>query len=188
MAQKVKHEAREVLISELKEFEGNPNIHQKNQINALAKSINRYGQYYPIIVDENMTILAGHGKKEGLKAAGKKKAKVTVITGLTEKQKKKLVLEDNKIQSMSHMDFSGVEAMLRDIGEMDVIGFPEEYLDALLSEATTDNMGVDYTKNPEAVDPTDEGGAQQQKISLLQDGAEGVNTIKCPHCSKVIHL
>ncbi len=40
---------------------------------AIAESMERYGQYYPIIVDENMMVLCGHGKKKALEYRGEKK-------------------------------------------------------------------------------------------------------------------
>lgn len=60
---KRKLETKKVLLSELKEFPGNPNVHPEEQVKAIAESMERYGQYYPIIVDENMMVLCGHGKK-----------------------------------------------------------------------------------------------------------------------------
>lgn len=187
----IKHETKNIEVSKLKEFPTNPNIHNKHQIAAMAESIKRYGQYYPIICDEDLTILAGHGKKRGLQEAGLEKAKVTIITGLTPTQKKKLVLEDNKIQNMSYLDFDVVEDMLRDIGDMDIIGFNEEYLDALIGETTgVDNMGVNLTEEEDATEAVskDKEAKQQSAIDLIETGAEGVNTIKCPHCQKTINL
>ena len=49
---KRKLETKKVLLSELKEFPGNPNVHPEEQVKAIAESMERYGQYYPIIVDE----------------------------------------------------------------------------------------------------------------------------------------
>ena len=59
---KVTQERKTVPVSELKEFPNNPNIHPEEQVKAIAQSMETYGQYYPIIVDEKLQILAGHGK------------------------------------------------------------------------------------------------------------------------------
>ena len=186
----MKHELKTVKISSLKEFEGNPNVHNKVQVEALAASMKKYGQYYPIIVDENLLILAGHGKKLALEKLGKKTAQVNVIHGLDEKQKKKLLLEDNKIQGMSFIDFDLVEKMLLDINDHDVIGFSDEYLDALLSEPTMDNMGVDYTQEAESRDESSQETTedQQDDINQLKDGVKTIKSITCPHCGEKINF
>ena len=74
---KRKLETKKVLLSELKEFPGNPNVHPEEQVKAIAESMERYGQYYPIIVDENMMVLCGHGKKKALEYRGEKEASIT---------------------------------------------------------------------------------------------------------------
>ena len=53
---------KKMKLDDLKPHPENPNMHPPRQIEALAGSIRKYGQYYPIIVDENYTILGGHGK------------------------------------------------------------------------------------------------------------------------------
>lgn len=53
----VTHEIKVVELAKLVPYEKNPNVHPIEQIKAIAESIERYGQYYPIIVDENLHIL-----------------------------------------------------------------------------------------------------------------------------------
>ena len=47
---KRKLETKKVLLSELKEFPGNPNVHPEEQVKAIAESMERYGQYYPCLL------------------------------------------------------------------------------------------------------------------------------------------
>lgn len=82
-------EIKKIQISQLREHPDNPNIHPESQIKAMAQSMERYGQYYPIICDENYLILCGHGKKKALEYKGEEYAEVRIIKGLSEKQKKK---------------------------------------------------------------------------------------------------
>ena len=115
-----KLEKKRVLLSQLKEFPNNPNVHPEEQVKALAQSMEQYGQYYPIVVDEDFMVLCGHGKKKALDYMGEKEADVTVMYGLSDKQKKKLLLEDNKIQDMSYVSFGDVERIIKEIGEVDI--------------------------------------------------------------------
>lgn len=142
----ITHETKVVELAKLIPYENNPNIHPTEQIEALSDSIECYGQYYPILVDENMRILCGHGKKLALERLGCTEGEVKILKGLTEKQKLKIILEDNKIQSMSYVNFNKIEEIIKEIGDTDIIGFSTEYHDTIINENVKDNMGVDFSK------------------------------------------
>lgn len=55
----------------------------------------------PIIVDEAGEILAGHTRYKALKELGKTEVEVVVKEGLTEEQKKKYRLLDNKTAELA---------------------------------------------------------------------------------------
>ncbi len=166
----VTKETKMVALADLIPCPDNPNNHPQVQVDAMSKSIETYGQYYPIVVDENMNILCGHGKYSALKALGRKEGEVCILKGLTKKQKRKIIVEDNKIQSMSNVNFEKMDAILKEVGELDVIGFSKDYLETILLDNIPDNMGIDFTlplpnpnapmsapqapANPEASSPT----------------------------------
>ena len=189
---KVSQERKTVPIDQLKEFPGNPNIHPEEQVKALAKSMEQYGQYYPIIVDEEMQMLCGHGKRLALVMNGETTAEVTIIKGLTSKQKMKLVLEDNKIQSMSYINFTKVEDIIKEIGETDIIGYTEDYLSAIINEVSTDNMGVDFTQHakskPQEAIPQEKQEADEEEFKDIESGMQTARTMRCPHCGEEITL
>lgn len=190
----VKHEIKTVELAKLVPYENNPNVHPIEQVKAIAESIESYGQYYPIIVDEDMRILCGHGKKLALEHLGHKKGEVKILKGLTEKQKLRIVIEDNKIQSMSYVDFSKVEAIIKEIGDVDIIGFGTEYLDAIINENVKDNMGVDFShpiehkSNEKQIEdiPQQKQEDQDEERNSIEDGMQQARTIICPHCGKEI--
>lgn len=185
-----KLEKKRVLLSQLKEFPGNPNVHPEGQVKALAQSMEQYGQYYPIVVDEDFTVLCGHGKKKALEYMGEKEADVTIVYGLSDKQKKKLLLEDNKIQDMSYVNYGDVEKMIKEIGETDIIGFTPEYLDAIINEVSSDNMGVNFAepaRKEQKFTPEKEAD-DNQEIDEIEAGMQKANTIVCPHCGKEFTL
>lgn len=194
---KVKHEEKIVPLSTLKENQDNPNLHPSEQVKALAESIERYGQYYPIVVDEDMNILAGHGKKRALESMGETEGKVIILKGLTEKQKSKLLLEDNKIQSMSYVNFGEVEKLIKKIGDIDIIGFSTDYLEAIINENVKDNTGVDFslptpkvksTQEQDEQIPAETKESQQKEFDDIDGGMQQARTIICPHCGKEIVL
>lgn len=192
---KVKHEIKVLELAKLVPYEKNPNRHPIEQIEALAKSIERYGQYYPIVVDEDFRILCGHGKKLALEHLGRKEGEVKIIRGLSEKQKLKIVIEDNKIQSMSYVDFTKIEEIIKEVGDLDIIGFNTDYLDAIINEVSAkDNMGVDFAKplevknNERQVEeiPAERKVMQDEERASIEEGMQQARTIICPHCGKEI--
>lgn len=51
-------------VRSLRPDKRNARTHSKNQIRQIRKSIQRFGWTYPILVDENDVIIAGHGRYE----------------------------------------------------------------------------------------------------------------------------
>lgn len=190
----VTHEIKVVELAKLVPYEKNPNVHPIEQIKAIAESIERYGQYYPIIVDENLHILCGHGKKLALEHLGRTECEVKILHGLTEKQKLKIVIEDNKIQSLSYVDFTKIEDIIREVGELDIIGFGTDYLDAIINETVKDNMGVDFSQPIEVKSnekqvadiPQEKQEDQDEERNEIESGMQQARTMICPHCGKEI--
>ena len=183
-------------LAKLVPYEKNPNVHPIDQIKAMADSIERYGQYYPIVVDEDLKILCGHGKKLALEHLGHTTGEVKIMHGLTDKQKLKLIIEDNKIQSMSYVDYTKIEDIIREIGDVDIIGFGTDYLDAIINENVKDNMGVDFSKpvehksNEKQVEdiPEEKKQDQDEERNDIESGMQQARTMICPHCGKEIVL
>lgn len=73
-------------------------------MDAVAESIRQCGYIAPIIVDEDGAILAGHTRYKALKKLGRDWAEVIVKDGLTEEQKKKYRLLDNKTGELASWD------------------------------------------------------------------------------------
>lgn len=90
-------------INEIFPYANNPRKNN-NAVDAVAESIRQCGYIAPIIVDENGVILAGHTRYKALKKLGRDWAEVIVKDGLTEEQKKKYRLLDNKTGELASWD------------------------------------------------------------------------------------
>ena len=101
-----------------------PNNPRKNDgaVDAVAESIRQCGYVAPIIVDENGVILAGHTRYKALQKLGYKNADVLVKSGMTEEQKKKYRLLDNKTGELADWDYDLLEMELDglDFGSLDL--------------------------------------------------------------------
>lgn len=119
-------------LSEIKPYERNP---RKNDqaVDAVAESIRQCGYVAPIIIDEDGIILAGHTRYKALKKLGMEDAEVVVREGLTEEQKKKYRLLDNKTGEIAEWDFDLLEKELEglDFGALELDwGIDDEEVEA----------------------------------------------------------
>ena len=87
-------------LSEMVKPEKNVRIHTEQQLKEFERSVTMFGQIRPIVVDENNVIMAGNGLYDTLLQMGKETADVYKYEDLTENQKKKLMIADNKIFSL----------------------------------------------------------------------------------------
>ena len=101
-------------------YENNPRFNDE-AVEAVAESIRQCGYVQPIIVDEDMVILAGHTRLKALKMLGVEKCQVIVYEGLTEEQKRKFRYLDNKTGEAAEWDLAKLEEELEglDLGELD---------------------------------------------------------------------
>jgi site-specific DNA-methyltransferase (adenine-specific) len=91
-------------------------------VDAVAESIRQCTYVAPIIVDEDGIILAGHTRWKAMRKLGKKEAEVLVKAGLTEEQKAKYRLLDNKTNELADWDYDLLGEELRDLdfGDLDL--------------------------------------------------------------------
>jgi len=88
----------ELNISDLKPNKSNPRFIKENKFKKLVQSIKEFPQMLelrPIVVDEQMTILGGNMRYKACIQAGLKEVPVKIAKGLTDEQKKELIVKDN---------------------------------------------------------------------------------------------
>lgn len=88
-------ELRTAKLKDIKPYPNNPRINN-DAVEAVAESIKQCGYVSPIVVDENMVILAGHTRYKALKKLGYKECPYIFADDLNEEQKRKYRLLDNK--------------------------------------------------------------------------------------------
>ena len=81
-------ELKRVALGAIKPYPGNPRINDE-AVDAVAESIRQCGYCAPIVVDENMVILAGHTRHKALKQLEWDEVEVCIVPGLTSDQKRK---------------------------------------------------------------------------------------------------
>lgn len=134
------------LLSELKRPEKNVRMHTDKQLTEFRRSVEMFGQIRPIVIDENNVMLAGNGLYETLLSMGRTEADCYVVEGLTENEKKKLMLADNRIFDLGVDDMKAFDEFIEELGDdLDVPGFDDELLRSLVAnEAEIDEMMSSY--------------------------------------------
>lgn len=123
-------------LAELVQPEKNVRIHTEKQLQEFEKSVRMFGQIRPIVIDENNVILAGNGLYETLKRMGRGEAECYQYLELTENQKKKLMIADNKIFSLGIENLDTLNDFLVELqGDLEIPGFDEEILRQMVSDA-----------------------------------------------------
>ena len=107
-------ELKKLKLTEIRPYGKNP---RKNDgaVDAVAESIKQCGYCSPIVVDENYEVLAGHTRLKALKKLGRKECEVVVKEGLTEEQKKKYRILDNKTGEFAEWDLDVLQEQLKDL-------------------------------------------------------------------------
>ena len=115
----------------------NPRKHSRQQLRAIARSIEKFGFTAPIGVDRENKIIFGHGRLEAARLCGHKDVPVVRLEHLTEEQAKALMLADNKLTEGSTWDERQLAVVLNELKielnfEIEVPGFEPPEIDRLL--------------------------------------------------------
>lgn len=97
-------------LSELHKPAHNIRRHSEKQLTEYIRSIEMFGQVKPLVVAEDGEIIAGNGLYEALLRMGRETCDCYVMVGLTDVQKKKLMMDS--IECTIEYDPAVVEAFL----------------------------------------------------------------------------
>src|SRR6185295_9945257 len=95
----------------------NARTHTAEQVDQIAASIREWGWTNPVLVDEDGTIIAGHGRVLGAKKLGLTEAPVMVAAGWTKAQRQAYALADNKLALNAGWDESVLALEIADLQE-----------------------------------------------------------------------
>jgi DNA modification methylase len=127
----------------------NPRTHSREQIRALAKSIESFGFNAPILVNKDNRILAGHGRFEAAKLLELESVPVIRLEHLTEAQARAYMLADNKLTDRSSWDDRLVAVHLEELSnialdfEIEATGFEAPEIDLRIQSLAPPDAGDD---------------------------------------------
>lgn len=110
---------QEVALEALKPYEKNAKIHNAEQVDRIAKSIQEFGFISPCLIDKDFNIIAGHGRVKAAQQLNLKTVPCVFIEGLTETQRKAYILADNRLTELGEWDDDLLQGELEELADMD---------------------------------------------------------------------
>ena len=84
-------------LDSLVPYARNARTHSEAQVAEIAGSIREFGFTNPVLIAEDGTLIAGHGRVLAARLLGMQTVPALTLTGLSETQRRALVLADNRI-------------------------------------------------------------------------------------------
>ncbi|WP_408934454.1 ParB/RepB/Spo0J family partition protein [Corynebacterium marquesiae] len=139
-----------VNIAELKFYPGNA---RRGDIDLIADSLSKLGQYKPIVANADGTILAGNHTVMAAQRLGWETIDVHRVD-VDDETAKRIVLVDNKANDQSTYDVEELVNLLTELPNLDATGFTRDEVDDLLE--TLDALDDEDIPEPPK-DPQPEG-------------------------------
>ena len=131
-------ELEKISIDKIRMYENNAKEHPEWQIEQIKNSIQEFGFNDPIAVDENNTIIEGHGRYLALKELGYTEIEIIRLNHLTEEQKAAYAIAHNKLTMNTEFDIEKLQYELNKLEvndfDLSVLGFEQSELDEFLQE------------------------------------------------------
>lgn len=148
-------------VEDLVPYAQNARTHPPEQVAQIAASMERFGFTMPMLVAEDGTIIAGHGRLMAAQQLGYSEVPVMVARGWSDEDRRLYTLADNRLAETSEWD---VEMLRIELDELrlelgaevlDGIGFSEAELQVLIPGILTES-GAGLTDPDEVPEPEPE--------------------------------
>lgn len=134
-------------ISEITEDPNNVRVHTSRNIGMIVRAVQEVGAARSVVIDEDYTLMAGKGAREACIEAGIRKVLIVDADGetlvavrrsnLSEVQKTRLALFDNRASDLSEFDPAGIMAL-----EFDADGNETGLLDGMFTAEEVNALSV----------------------------------------------
>ncbi len=140
-------------LRELIPYARNARTHSDAQVAQIAASIAEFGFVNPVLIGSDNIIIAGHGRVLAAQKLELETVPTITLVHLNENQRRALVIADNKLAENAGWDEELLRLELQSLVDedfnIDLLGFDDVDLDALLTDMTTDEDNVVEENIPE---------------------------------------
>lgn len=135
---------KKVLVRDLRPYGSNSRTHSPEQIAQIEASMREFGFTNPLLIDNENTIIAGHGRLEAAKNLGIDEMPCVVIEDFTPAQRAAYVIADNKLALNAGWDMDMLRTqldLLDDFGfDLSLTGFGVDEIADIFGG--TENQGL----------------------------------------------
>src|SRR5215217_1754732 len=149
-------------IERLIPYARNARTHSQAQVDQIAASIKEWGWTTPVLVAEDNTLIAGHGRVLAARKLRISEVPVMVAIGWTEAQKKAYAIADNKLTLNGGWD---EELLGLELGELEVLGFDLD----LIGFSEAERLALGSQGNAGLTDPDDVPEVPEEPVSVTGD-------------------
>jgi DNA modification methylase len=132
-------------IEKLRPYEGNARAHSDEDVDKVVDSMGRWGVTFPILVDEEGEVIAGHLRLRASQKRGLRRVPVVVARGWTEDDKRGYRLADNQLAARATWDKGALHEELRALEregfDLGLLGFEALDLKQLFADCAANALG-----------------------------------------------
>jgi len=168
-------------LAELLPHARNARTHSDDQILQIAASMREFGWTNPVLIDENRTLIAGHGRVLAAPHLNWTEAPCMIARGWSESKKRAYMIADNKLALNASWDIEMLDAELKALHvesfSSDLLGFSDADLARLdddLAQLRFETAGATEATegNEENEESSTRLGSDQVNLSLPMTVAE----------------
>ena len=153
----------------------NSRTHSEAQVKQIAASIREFGFTNPILIDDEGTIIAGHGRVMAAKVLQLDEVPTITLGALTDAQRKAYVIADNKLALNAGWDTEVLLAEIESLQDLNfdtqLLGFSADELSEMLNIEEPELKEESYAEIFNIVVECDEEMEQEKIFNKLE--AEG---------------
>ena len=97
-------QVQEAAIDQLHPWARNARTHSKRQVRKISDSITRFGFNNPVLVDDALNIIAGHGRVLAAQQLGMTSVPTILLSHMSETDKRAYVIADNQLATKAGWD------------------------------------------------------------------------------------
>ena len=133
-----------ISIDKLIPYANNARTHSDEQVAQIAASIREFGFNNPVLIAEDDTIIAGHGRVMAARKLNLSEVPCLRLSHLTETQRKAYILADNKLALNAGWENNLLSIELTELADsgfdITLTGFTQEEMDALMPIEVTEGL------------------------------------------------
>jgi hypothetical protein len=149
----------------------NARSHSKKQLKQIARSIGRFGFVNPVLIADDLEIIAGHGRVEAAKMLGLKQVPTVRLSNLSPAERRAYMLADNRLAELAGWDRNLLATELQGLLEIqfddvELTGFSLADVDLILEESAAKQADQDSS----AAVPDEVAGDRARRPAVSRAG------------------